>query len=716
MIGGLALAARAAQPALEVTRFDRAPVIDGVLEEVWDAGARAGDFTQFIPRQGQPATEATEVRVGYDATTLYIGVRCHDSTPTEVVGRALRQDSDLSNDDRIEVHLDTFHSRSQAFLFFTNPLGARTDGTVRSDGDEVRWDWDGVWTVETGRTDDGWVAEIAIPFSTLRFSGDAPEFGLQIGRFVTRKQELSFWAPLENDAGVQTAQYRVSRYGELRGLSGLRAGGRVEVRPYVNLGLASRGGAPLDRVTVGGGDVKVPLTPSLVADLTVNPDFAESDVPQLVTGVIGVNRFEVLLPEQRQFFREGADLFYFGDRTDPFFAIPERMVLFNTRKVGVAHGVQPVPILGGGRVIGRAGPLSLAALNLTTAETVDPVTELDEPLRTWSVVRAKADLFGASSVGVIGLSREDAGGTFNRAAGIDTDLQLHRTLKVGGYLARTSTSGLDPVDDWAMRADALLQTPNFELHTVATDIGANFDPQMGFVTRKAMTKFQLSPNVILNPKDRDIRRVYLAANADVVVDRERELQSRLLQAEMFAQTKQGRSLAVLVTSDHEVFAEPFEIYPGVVLPPGPYDMLSNLVIYKSDWSRPTGFIVWADPGPYFGGFRFRTRLLGFVRPVRGVSLEADWERQQVTLPVGDFVSNVLNSSVTVSASRTLTLRGTFEVASDDRLIGQGLLEWAYQPNAYLYLIYQEEQDLGPVARPWLDGRSVSLKWTSFWGS
>ncbi|MEQ1504511.1 MAG: carbohydrate binding family 9 domain-containing protein [Myxococcota bacterium] len=703
---------------LAATRFAEPPRIDGILDEpAWaTAAATTGGFTQFFPVQGDPATHATVVHVGYDATTLYLGVRCDE--PERLIARALREDSDLANDDRIEVHLDTFHDRTNAFLFVTNPYGAKTDGTVRADGEEVRWDWDGVWAVETSRDAGGWTVELAIPFSTLRFEGDAPTFGLQIGRFVSRAQELSFWAPMANDSGLATAAYRVSRYGELDGLSGVEAGGRVEVRPYVSLGAASRGDEPLGPVATGGGDVKIALTPSLVADLTANPDFSESEVPQLVTGVIGVNRFGVLLPEQRQFFREGADLFYVGDRPESFFEIPERFVMFDTRTVGLAaDGVQPVPILGGARITGRAGPLSVAAMNLTTAAVDDPVTGLDEPLSNVSVLRAKTDLFGSSSVGVIGTDREDADGGYDRGAAADLNLQLGPALRVGGYAARTLASDAPVGDDWALNADALLQTAHLEVHAVATDIGENFRPELGFVTRSGMRKLQLSPIVILTPPG-ELNRIYLAANGDRVIGRDGELQSQLVQGEVFAPMASGHSLAVLITADREVFTEPFELYPGVVIPPGDYQLVSNLVVYGSDFDRPYGAIVWVDPGPFFGGFRFRTRLIGYLRPVRGVSLDVNWERQQVTVPVGAFVSNVVNSSLTVSPSRTLSVRGTFELASDDRLLGQGLLQWSYQPNAYLYLIYQEERDLRTVGdpRPWLDGRTLSLKWTSYWGS
>ncbi|MEZ4236221.1 MAG: sugar-binding protein [Myxococcota bacterium] len=714
----LLVGAAVAAPQLTVSRFDEAPRIDGVLDEaVWSSAQPATDFTQFLPRNGEPATERTEVRFGYDSRSLYIGVRCFDSEPDALVARTLRQDADQSNDDRIEIHLDTLHDRSNAVVFVTNPLGARADGTLLADGQEQRWDWDAVWQVETTRDSAGWTAEIAIPFDTLRFQGDAPTFGLQLERFVSRKQELMVWAPLPNDSGLETSARRVSRYGELVGLRGVEAGGRIEVRPYVKLGAGSRGGAPLEPIATGGADLKLGLTPSLVADLTANPDFSEAAVPELVTGVIGVNRFGVRLPEQRPFFREGADLFAFGDRPESFFEIPERLLLFDTRRIGLADdGVQAVPILGGARVTGRAGPLSVAALNLTTAAVSDPVTGLDEPLRNWSVLRLRSRLGGASSVGVMGLDRQDDGGGFNRAAGADLNLQLGPALRVGGYAAKTSTAGVPAGDDHAVNGDVLLQTAHFELHTVATDIGSRFDPQMGFVTRAGMRKLQVSPLLLLTPPG-EFNRVYVAANWDEVVGRDFEPQSRLVQGEVFAPMASGHSLAGLVTYDREVLTEPFELYPGVVVPPGTYDLVSNLFVYGSDFDRPYGAIVWLDPGPFFGGFRFRTRLIGYWRPVPGLSLDVNWERQQISVPQGAFVSNVVNSSLTVSPSRVLSLRGTFELASDDRLIGQALLEWSYEPNAFLYVVWQEEQDLRPIGpgRPQLDGRTVSLKWTSFWG-
>ncbi|HEY0552899.1 MAG TPA: carbohydrate binding family 9 domain-containing protein, partial [Thermoanaerobaculia bacterium] len=221
--------------AVDIRRLSVAPKIDGKLDDVvWQEANLLDNFIQIEPLSGQPATQRTEVRVGYDAENLYFGVRCFDSEPGKIVGSSRSADASLASDDTISIILDTFHDRRNGFLFIVNPIGAKTDGLIRNEGEEVNTDWNGLWRAVTSRDSQGWTAEIAIPFRTLRFpSGKAmQDWGFNVRRFVARTQESTLWRPIARRPGNLTP-YLISEYGEIRGLSELGgSGGRYQLVPY----------------------------------------------------------------------------------------------------------------------------------------------------------------------------------------------------------------------------------------------------------------------------------------------------------------------------------------------------------------------------------------------------------------------------------------------------------------------------------------------------
>ena len=210
------------------------PRIDGRLDDpAWAEAAGAGGFIQREPEEGRPATERTEVRILYDDETIYFGVRCFDREAGRIVANEMRRDAELESNDTFEILLDTYHDSRNAFLFATNPLGCQVDALIRDEGANINKNWDGIWTCRTTRDAQGWTAEIAIPFYTLRFGPDPrPVWGLNFGRRIARKKEEDFWVPILRDYGFMGA-YRVSFYGHLDGLEGIRQGKSLQVMPYV---------------------------------------------------------------------------------------------------------------------------------------------------------------------------------------------------------------------------------------------------------------------------------------------------------------------------------------------------------------------------------------------------------------------------------------------------------------------------------------------------
>ncbi|HVG07088.1 MAG TPA: carbohydrate binding family 9 domain-containing protein, partial [Thermoanaerobaculia bacterium] len=213
-------------------RFETPPVIDGHLDDpVWKTAEQLGSFRQLEPLEGQPPTEETEVYLGFDQNSLYIGVRCHDSEPKKIVTTTLTRDSDMTYDDTIQILFDTFRDGRSAYLFATNSGGVQVDGLVRNEGEQISLDWDAIWTVQGSRDEGGWTTEMQIPWRSLRFPEKAQqEWGFIIERLVARKQERTFWkAPQKS----WYARWKLSEAGTLVGMEGARPGSRFQFQPYL---------------------------------------------------------------------------------------------------------------------------------------------------------------------------------------------------------------------------------------------------------------------------------------------------------------------------------------------------------------------------------------------------------------------------------------------------------------------------------------------------
>ncbi|MEY4608773.1 MAG: hypothetical protein RL625_990, partial [Gemmatimonadota bacterium] len=356
------------RPTMHPTRVARPPRIDGVLDEPeWRAAEVLTDFRQQLPNTGRPATFRTEVRVLYDADQLYIAAENFDPEPQRAISAGLERDFNTGDSDIFGLALDTFHDRRNAFLFAINPMGGVRDEQVFNDSRTVVEAWEGIITLKTRMTDSSWIAELAIPMRTLRFDGTLPiqEWGVNFIRRVRRVNETSYWAPLER----QYRLHRMSKAGTMTGLEGIQPGRNLQVKPYL-VGSDSRG-AQVPTTALGtardaGLDVKYGLTPSMTLDATYNTDFSQVEVDQ---EQVNLTRFSLFFPERREFFIENAGSFIFGDTEERNYRMgagPRDFTLFNSRQIGLTADGRPIPIVGGGRISGRAGAWELGVLDMQT--------------------------------------------------------------------------------------------------------------------------------------------------------------------------------------------------------------------------------------------------------------------------------------------------------------------------------------------------------------
>nr|MBP7572312.1 carbohydrate binding family 9 domain-containing protein [Acidobacteriota bacterium] len=509
MILACGQAPEAGPPVVHASLVSDAPRVDGVLEEpAWQSAHVVGGFRQREPNEGAPATEATEVRVVYTRDALFIGIMAFDRDPGRVLARVLRRDRlikagsdgayEFAGDDTVAIVIDPFQDHRNAFLFATNANGAEFDALVTDESAVLNADWRGVWKVAARRTRDGWSAELAIPFRTLRYpqTSEPARWGFNAERVIRRKNEHTLWAGWQRAGG---GLHRVSRAGLVDDLAGLpRSSLHAEVKPYGLVGgvrdtsSTVREWQHLWRV---GGDLKWQPVPGLTLDATARPDFTQVESDQQV---INLTRFELYFPEKREFFLENAGVFEFGTRgsyeTPPF-------LLFFSRRIGAGPDGGEVPVLGGTRLTGRAGRQTIGVLAVVTEDAAG------QPLTSFAVARIKRDVGRRGYVGAMAADRRTSAAA-STDAGIDGSLWPTAHLNVQGFLARTKASSRPGL---AGRVAAEYSGDPWYAYGEYLVVGRDAQTAMGFVTRTDMRRSSAKVQYTVRPHLAGVRQVSLYA-------------------------------------------------------------------------------------------------------------------------------------------------------------------------------------------------------------
>ena len=415
---------------LNAKRTPVPPAIDGVIEEIWLDAASANNFIQYEPDRGKLSETPSWARVLYDSEWLYISFSLHDPAPP--TAQLTRRDADLFNDDAVILILDTYHDRRSAYYFMTNLLATQSDGRIGDDGRTVDDTWDAPWQSAARQTETGWTVEISIPFTSLKYAaGDSVTWGINFGRSRRRNLEVSFWA------GPLDSQFRVSQMGTLSGLNITPAEDHWQIIPY---GLSQFQEDQPTRLDAGI-DFRYTLTAEMSAYATVNPDFAtiEADQEQ-----VNLTRFELSLPEKRQFFIEGNELF------------EQRIRTFYSRRIP--------DITVGGKLLGKLGPWTLAGL-ATRSEMVDDSTHA-----TYAVARAQRDILGSSNISFM-MANCTMQGINQGSASMDATLFFTKTLGMTAQLVKSYGQFDD--DRWAYFIRPAYDSPTTHFHIRYTHLGEN---------------------------------------------------------------------------------------------------------------------------------------------------------------------------------------------------------------------------------------------------
>ena len=467
------------------TRITKPITVDGRLDDdVYQSVPAISGFIQQEPREGEPATEPTDVWLMFDDKNLYVSARCWDSQPEREVANELRRDLvSIFNNENFTVTLDTFHDLRNGFFFQTNPLGAVRDQAIVDE--QTNANWNTIWDVRTHRFDKGYSIEMAIPFKSLRYRAAGSQvWGINFRRVVRWKNEFSYLTPMLAAFGTGNAVARMGSAATLVGIETPRRSMNLEFKPFATTSLTTdrTGAAPFnnDPSASAGFDFKYGVTRGLVADATVNTDFAQVEEDQQQ---VNLTRFNLFFPEKRDFFMEGQGVFSFGGTSfsgsNTSSSSSEVPVMFFSRRIGLSNG-QAVPVIAGGRLTGRTGRYTLGLLNMQTGEKHGA----NAVSTNFSVVRIKRDILRRSNIGMIATRRDVAipGDAAGLTVGADANFLLLKNVTATAYVAKTDTAGRSSGqtsyrgrveyggDRYGMVAEHLL-------------VGELFDPEVGYVRR-----------------------------------------------------------------------------------------------------------------------------------------------------------------------------------------------------------------------------------------
>ena len=700
--------------------------LDGVLDEaIYEEVPPVAGFIQQLPDEGAPSTEQTEAWVFYDAQNVYVSARLWDSAPaSQLVANEMRRDSrQLTQNDFFSVVLDTFYDRRNGVAFLVNPIGGFMDFQVSDEGNP-NMDWNPIWDVRTGRFDGGWTAELEIPFKSLRFRpGTSQIWGLQLGRRIRRKTEATFLTPVPINA--VPGEMRVSAASTLTGVDVPGGNRTFEVKPYAIGSLATDARAVPRISNEGDGDfgfdVKYGVTENLTTDFTYNTDFAQVEVDEQQ---VNLTRFSLFFPEKREFFLEGQGIFDFGrpaggGQGGPrggrggggFFGGPGDVpAVFFSRRIGLEHG-QTVPILGGGRLTGKAGAFSIGALNIQTDDTPGA----SAVATNFTVVRVKRDILRRSRIGGIftGRSVSTVGPGSNEVYGLDAAFSFYENVNFNGYYARTRTPGLE--GDNASYQAAF--NYNGDLYGFQVDhllVGDHFNPEVGFLRRDDFRRTFTSAHYSPRPAAiRAVRQFTWRASLDYIENGAGQVETRIAQARFDTELENSDRFSIDVQRNYELLVRPFPIASDVTIPVGGYDFQDVFASYSMGAQRRFSGTFSVQRGEFFSGHITAVGYRrGRIEITPQFSFEPSISLNRIDLPEGQFTTTLVQSRVTYTLTPRMFFGGLLQYSNSTNSLSTNLrLRWEYQPGSELFVVYNDQRDTSLRGTPFLENRAFVVKFT-----
>jgi hypothetical protein len=700
--------------------------LDGVLdEEIYRTVPALGGFMQQLPNEGAPATERTEAWVFYDARNVYVSARLWSSVPeSQWIANEMQRDSfQLIFNDNFSFVFDTFYDRRNGVAFMVNPIGGFFDYQITDEGNPNQ-DWNPIWDVRTGRFEGGWTVEAQVPFKSLRFRpGPSQVWGVQLGRLIRAKNESTYLTRVPISAGPGT--FRLSAAGTLIGVEVPQNNRLIDIKPYAigSLDTDRRATPPTSNQLNKdvGVDVKYGVTPNLIADLTYNTDFAQVEVDEQQ---VNLTRFPLFYPEKREFFLEGRGIFDFGrpggggeggpriQRGGGGFSFGggDVPMLFFSRRIGLTNDLT-VPILGGGRLTGKAGRFTIGALNIQA----DDAPSAGAVATNFTVLRVKRDVLRRSRVGgfFTGRSVSTVGPGSNEAYGVDAAFSFFDNVNFNGYYSQTKTPELKGDDHSYQAAFAY----NGDLYRFQVDhllIGDNFNPEVGFLRRDGIRRTFTQAQYRPRPKSiAAVRQFTFGASLDYVRNSAGRVETGIAQARFETEFQNSDRFVVDVQHDHELLRQPFQLTSDVTIPIAAYDFRDIFVAYSMGEQRPVSGTWSVERGQYFNGhITAISHQRGRIALTPQLSIQPGLSINRITLPEAAVTLKLVTSRVTYTVTPRMFVSGLIQFNSITNSLGSNFrFRWEYQPGSEFFLVYNDVRDTSPRGPMLLENRSFVVKLT-----
>ena len=666
--------------SFKIPNFDKADIkIDGRLnEQEWESAYTIPDLTQQQPIPGGKTPYKTTVKILCDKKNLYFAFICYQPENTLSIHTMLR-DGEMHGDDYVYVILDTFGDGKTGFMFKVNAAGARKDGLI-SNPEGVSPDWDGIWTAKTKIYGDRWIAEIKIPAITLQFRKIHPFFKVEVARYMARDMITFRWIGTTLDS----QPYDVKLTAKMEGVDNLSIGKGLSFSPYAVTKLEKNYEEGKNTVFKGetGFDLRWNITPGIFAMLTVNTDFAETEVD---TRQINLTRFPLFFPEKREFFLEGSNLFEFG------IGLYGDFMAFYSRRIGLYDGKE-IPIDYGVKVLGRERKTSVAALYVNTRDSGE-VKGTD-----FFVSRITYDVTDKLKIGGLITDGNPDGVSDNTFTGVDVIwrtsdfLQRRKNFIVGGWWGKTSgdIDGEDK-DGYGFKIDY----PNdlIDANVSYKKFGRDLNPALGFLPRPG-TK-QLSGGVSIQPRPKGrlgnyVRQFFFEFYGRQVRNLDGYIESwRIFTAPVNLVTPTGYHFEFNYAPQYEFLPEDFEIAEGVVIPSGGYRFNRERIEINSPRSRSfqVGGRVWFGDF-YSGRLNQWETYIDWSSKDGAIKVTIEAENDYGYLPEGNFIERLWQVKVVYALNPDFIISSYTQYNYSSGEIGMNnRIRYTIEPGKDIFLVW-----------------------------
>ncbi|MFC1562607.1 DUF5916 domain-containing protein [candidate division KSB1 bacterium] len=691
--------------------------IDGKLnEKAWERAIPYHDyFFQHEPLDRAPSSEKTEVRVLQDKHNIYFSAQCYDSEPKKIWASVKRRDGKYWNGDALEFLIDTFQDKRNCYALGTNPLDAKIDALISDEGNHVNNPWDCIWYNKTSINDSGWVVEMKIPFKSIKYKkGEVVDWGLNIARAIKHRQEMTYLVPIPRGLG-HNGKFKGSLFANLKNVKPPSYKINLEIQPYTTGGKTYiyRPNA-IDSEFKSGLDVRYHVTPQLSLDLTYKTDFANVESDQ---EIINVTRFNINLPEKREFFLESAGLFQFGSGTSAGGSLvgssggSSGFMMFNSRTIGIKKGKR-IPLFGGAKLAGRIGKYSIGVMNIQSEKTAINDSTF-EPSTNFTAIKLKRDLHTNSNIGLMILNKQSNSGDYNRTIGSDAFFAFTPEFIINGSIAK-SFSPEDLSKEWAGNIGVILNKDWVDLSVRYSHIDTLFNPEMGFVRRGNIRNTNGSLSFTKWINNDYFKSMSFVNRMSYTTDHHNTLETRQNSASLWVTAKSGDFLSFGVSRDYD-FLPNDQFIRNIMIEKGVYNAAYQNISFRSFRGRPLSGSISYRWGERLDGKSRSVSLSNTTKISNDLVMNLGYSYDNLDFKNGSLKANILSGRWTYCYSPELLAKYYVQWNDADHKIAMNfLIDYIYKPRSHIYLVYNENRDTLINSVKNINDRVLLLKFTYLW--